>query len=98
LFLSDAKYIILCLTRELDIVPCHCQYGSCNRSNMAAETGRSYISGTNIDSVEIPTANPEFSTVTSSKKLLLNDCDDDRQCELALWLPKPEVLIALATV
>jgi len=37
-------------------------------SNMAAKTGSTYISGTNIDSVEIPTANLEFSTVTSSKK------------------------------
>jgi len=35
---------------------------------MAAKTGSTYISGTNIDSVEIPTANLEFSTMTSSQK------------------------------
>jgi len=45
-FVSDANYIILCLTRELDMVPCHCQYGSCNRSNMAAQTRSTYICGT----------------------------------------------------
>jgi len=47
------------------------QYGS--------QTGSSYISGTNTDSVEITLANPGFSTVTSLKKVLPNDCDDDRK-------------------
>jgi len=36
-------------------------------SNMAARTGSTYISWTMIDSVEIPTANLEFSTVKSAK-------------------------------
>jgi len=36
--------------------------------NMAAQTGSTYISRTAIDSVEIPTVNPGFSTMTSSRK------------------------------
>jgi len=36
---------------------------------MAAQTGSTYISGTMIDSVEIPTAKRGFSTMTSSNKL-----------------------------
>ena len=32
------------------------------------------------------------STMTSSKKVLPNDCDNDRQPEIAIWLPKPEIL------
>jgi len=35
---------------------------------MADQTGSTYISGTTIDSVEIPTANLAFSTMTSSRK------------------------------
>jgi len=65
---------------------------------MAAQTGSTYISGTVIDSVEIPTVNLGFSTVMSSMEVLPNDCDDDRQPEIAIWPQKPEVLIALATL
>jgi len=71
------------------------QYGSCERSNMAAQTGSTYISGTNVDSVEIPTANLGFSTETSKKKVPRDDCDDDAQPEVAIWRLKPEVLISL---
>jgi len=42
-------------------------------SNMAAQTGSTYISGTVKDSAEIPTASLGFSTMTSSKKVLSND-------------------------
>jgi len=48
-FLRDAKYIIPCLTRELDIVPYHKQCGSYNRSNMAGQTGSTYISGDTLN-------------------------------------------------
>ena len=37
-----------------------------------------------IDSIVIPTANLGFSTMTSSKKVLPNDCDNDRQPEIAI--------------
>ena len=59
-------------------------------SNMAVQTGST---GTNVDIVEIPTANLGFSTVTSSKKVPSNNCDDDRQLEVAIWPPKAEVYL-----
>jgi len=65
---------------------------------MAAQTGSTYISGTMIDGVEIPTANLEFSTVASSKKVLPNDSDNDQQPEVAIWSPKSGMLIAVATL
>jgi len=48
---------------------------------MAAQSGSTYISGTVIDSVEIPTANLGFSTVTSSKKVpsCCTECETARQ-------------------
>ena len=33
--------------------------------------------------------------ITSSKKVFPNDCDYDRQPEIATWSPKPEILISL---
>ena len=48
-----------------------------------------------IDSVEILTAILGFSTTTSSKKVPSNDCDNDRQPEIAIRPPKPEILISL---
>jgi len=68
------KYIILCSTCELDIEPCNSQYGSCNRSNMAAQSGRTCISQTMIDSVEILTAQ----ALQNFNKALPNDRDNDR--------------------
>jgi len=62
---------------------------------MAAQTGSTYISGNMIDGVEIPTANLWFSTVTSYEKVPPDDCDDDRQPEIAIWPPIPEILISL---
>ena len=97
-FLSDAEYIILRLTRELDIAPCHCQHGSCNRSNMAAQTGSTYIFGTSVNSVEIPTANLRFLTVTSSKRVPPDDFYNDQQLEVAIWLSRSDILITLATL
>ena len=48
-----------------------------------------------IDSVEIPTTTMGFSTMTSSKKVPSNDCNNDRQPEIAIWPVKPEILISL---
>jgi len=45
---------------------------------MAAETGNTYISETLTDSVEIPTANAEFSTMASAIEVSPSDCDNDR--------------------
>jgi len=64
---------------------------------MTAQTGSRSTSvfGTMIDSVEIPTTNLEFSTVAGSKKMLLNDSDNDQQPEVATWLSKPDTLATL---
>ena len=51
---------------------------------MATETGNTYISGTIIDCIEIPAAIQGFSTATSKLKVSPNDCDNDRQPELAI--------------
>jgi len=50
---------------------------------------------TTTDSVEIPTANPGFSTMTSQNKVSPTDCDNDQQPEMAMWPPKLEILISL---
>jgi len=81
--MTDTKYIIICLAREFDVASCHCQYRSRNHSNMAAHTGSTYISGTTIDSVEIPTTNLRFSIVASSKEVPPDDSNNDQQPEVA---------------
>jgi len=45
-----------------------CSIQQLQRSNMAAQTGSTYISGNSIDSVAIQTVNLAFSTMTSSRK------------------------------
>ena len=60
--------------------------------NAAVLTGNIYISGTMIDSVEIPTPILRFSTMTSLKKVPPNDYDNNRQPEIAIWPPNPEIL------
>ena len=50
---------------------------------MAAQTGNTYISGSTIDNVELPTAILGFSTILSSCKVPQNDCNNDHQPEIA---------------
>ena len=69
------------------------QQPTTGNSKMAAQTGSSYISGTMIDSAEIPTTNLRFSTVVSSTKVPPDDSDSDQQPEVAIWLPRPDILI-----
>jgi len=64
-------------------------------SDMATKTGNSCTTGTSTDRVEITTANPGFSTMASPNKVSLIDCDNDRQPEMAMRSPKPEILISL---
>jgi len=62
---------------------------------MAGETGNTYISATITDSVEIPTANTAFSTMTSSikeKYIQPSDCDNDEQPEMARLAAKTSIL------
>jgi len=54
-------------------------------SNVAIQTGSTYISNSMTDITVIPTANLEFSTTPSAKKLTAGECDDDRQPETAIW-------------
>jgi len=62
---------------------------------MSDQNGSAYISGTMIDGVEIPTADLMASTMTSSTKVSPYDFDDDLQPKVAVWQPKPEVLISM---
>jgi len=62
---------------------------------MAAETGNSYISETIKDTIDFPTTNLEFLTTESSKKVSRSDGNSSRQPKIAIWPPKPEMLISL---
>jgi len=62
---------------------------------MAIKTGNSYTTGTTTYSVEIPTASPRFSTMASPNKVSPSGYDNDRQPEMAMWPPKPEILKSL---
>jgi len=62
---------------------------------MVTKTGNSYTTGTITDSVEIPTASPGVLTMASPNKVSPSDCDNDRQPKMAMWPPKPEVLVSL---
>ena len=60
--------------------------------NMAAQTGSTYISGTMIDSVEIPTAKRGFFDHDEFKP---TECDNDRQPEMPIRPPTPEMLVSV---
>jgi len=62
---------------------------------MATQTGNTYISGTAIDSIEILAANMGFLMSGDFEESVPNDCHNDRQPEVAIWPPKPEILIHL---
>jgi len=62
---------------------------------MATKTGNSYTTKTTTDSVETPTASPGFSTIASLSKVSRSDYNNDQQPEMAMWPPKPEILISL---
>jgi len=53
---------------------------------MAAETGNTYISETMRDSIEIPTANLGFTSMSSSKKASASDCNNDWYGDMATKL------------
>jgi len=52
-------------------------------SNMAAQTGSTCISESMTDIIKISTANLRFSTTASSKRMSLDDSNNDRQPEMA---------------
>jgi len=55
------------------------------QTEVAAVTGNTYIPETITDSIEIPTAN----------LWLASDCNSDRQPDIAIWPPEPEIIISL---
>ena len=61
-------------------------------SNMAIQTGSTYISDSMKEITTIPTANLRFSTTASSQKVSTS-ANIERQPEIAIWPPKPEVVI-----
>jgi len=60
---------------------------------MVTKTGNKYTTGTRTDSVEILRARPGFSTMANPNKVSPSDCDNDRQPEMAMWPPKPKILL-----
>ena len=73
------KFTSVFYRRTLSVVAKH-------NTNMAAETGNNYISGTTTDSVEIPTPNSVFSMMTRSIQDESNDLRErstTRNCKVA---------------
>ena len=64
-------------------------------SNVSIQTGSTYVSDSITDITTIPTANVRFSTRASSQKVSISDYNIDRQTEIAIWPPKPEIVIPL---
>jgi len=54
-------------------------------SNVAIQTGSTYISDSMTDITAISTANLGFLTTPRAKTLTPGDCDNDRQTEIAIW-------------
>jgi len=52
-----------------------------------------YISDSMTEITTIPTANLGFSTTANSQKVSTSDYNIERQPEIAIWPPKPEVVI-----
>jgi len=65
-------------------------------SNVAIQTGSTYISDSMTGITAIPTANLGFSTTPNSRKLTLGDCNNDRQPEITIWTFCSPVLQFLA--
>ena len=47
------------------------------------------------DTIDFPTANLGFMTTKSSTKVSASDYNSSRQPKIAIWPPKPEILISL---
>jgi len=62
---------------------------------VAIQTGSTYISDSMTDITTIPTANLGFSTTASSQKVTTSVYNIERQPQIAIWPPKPEVVVPL---
>jgi len=66
------------------------------QSEIAAETANTYnISETVKGSVKIPTTNLEYRTMYRWKIVLAYKYNSERQPEISVWPPKPEVITSL---
>jgi len=65
------------------------------QSEMAAKTGNAYISETMKGTVKIPTANPGYRTMYRWKIVLASKHNSDRQPEISIWPPKPDIITSL---
>jgi len=63
-------------------------------NNVANQTGSTYISDSMTDVTIIPTANMGFSTRSSSQKVS-SDYNIEWRTKIAIWPPKPEIVIPL---
>jgi len=62
---------------------------------MTIQTGSSYISDSVTDITTIPTQNLGFLTSASSQKVSTSDYNIERQPEIAIRPPKPEIVSPL---
>jgi len=64
-------------------------------SEMAAETGNACIFETMWGTVKIPTTNLGYKTMYRCKIMLASKYNSDRQPEISIRLPKPEIITSL---
>ena len=65
---------------------------------MAIQTGSAYISDSMTDITTIPTTNLSFLASASSQKVSTSDYNIERQPEIALRPPKPEIVTLLCWI
>jgi len=62
------------------------------QSETAAGTGNTYISETVKSTVKIPTTNLRYKTTYRWKTVSAAKYNSDRQQEISIWPPKPEII------
>jgi len=70
-------------------------WGITGNSNVAIQTESTYISDSMPDITTIPTANLGFTTTASSQKVSTSEYNIEPQPEIAMWPPKPEIVVPL---
>jgi len=65
------------------------------QSEIAAETGNTYIAQTAKGTIKIPTTNLGYKIMHRWKIVLASKYINDRQTEISIWPPKPEIITSL---
>jgi len=65
------------------------------QSEMAAETGNTYVTETVKSTVKIPTTNLGYKTTYRWKIVSASKYNSDRQPEISIWPPKPEIITSV---